>query len=74
MSASIMVFICYVCASYRVYGKDSWLRWRLAYAPAKLVESGRPSNYPYQIMISPKWSVGGILVVVRWLLIVYFDR
>ena len=62
MSTSIIVSICDFCSSYQVYGKDSWLRWRLAYASAKLVKSGESSNYPYQIIISPKRSTGGILV------------
>ena len=74
MSTSIVVFICYFCASYRVYGKGSWLRWRLAYASAKLVKSNDPSDYPYQIIMSPQGSIGGILIDVLWLLIVYVDR
>ena len=62
MSTTIMALICYFCASYRVYGKGSWLRWRLAYASAKVVKSGNPSKYLDQIIMSPKCSIGGILI------------
>ena len=62
MSTTIMALICYFCASYRVYGKGSWLRWRLAYASAKLVKSGDPSDYLDQIIMNLKCSIGGILV------------